>query len=73
MKRKYRRRVKRRKDGNCLGVEFGGEVTLGTPFQILILPLGALNFRGPYLGTPDAILGTNSILHTDKSFLNVVN
>ena len=27
MKRKYKRRVKRRKDGNRLGVEFGGELT----------------------------------------------
>ena len=26
-KRKYKRRVKRRKDGNRLGVEFGGELT----------------------------------------------
>ena len=28
MKRRYRSRVKRRYDGNHLGVKFGGEVTL---------------------------------------------
>ena len=28
MKKKYRRRVKRRKDGNRLGVMFVGEVTI---------------------------------------------
>ena len=27
MKKKYRRRVKRRYDGNSLGVEFGGEIS----------------------------------------------
>ena len=38
MKRKYKTRVRRRYDGNRLGVEFGGEVTLVMLARTKLIP-----------------------------------
>ena len=47
MKRKYKRRVKRRKDGNRLGVEFGGKAVS----RVRVLP--ALSWNTIFIQSPN--------------------